>query len=70
MIPESVLHYYTQESQVLSCMSVACGTDHGFNFACDGVKDLEGTPVRLNNIDDLASLTKLFTGLLVMRLYE
>ena len=70
MIPESVLHYYTQESQVLSCMSVACGTDHGFDFACDGVKDLEGTPVRLDSIYDLASLSKLFTGLLVMRMHE
>ena len=70
MIPESVIRYYTQESQVLACMSVVCGTDRYYDFDCDGVKDLEGTPVRSDSIYDLASLTKLFTGLLVMRLHE
>lgn len=70
MIPESALSFFTKESRSLACMSIVCGTENLSDFACDGVKDLKGTPVQFDSIYDLASLTKLFTGLLILRLSE
>ncbi len=70
MIPESVIRYFTEEIRALACMSVACGTAGHAEFACGGIKDPEHTPVQPDSIYDLASLTKLFTGFLLMRLHE
>lgn len=70
MIPESIVRFFTKESCSLACMSIVCGTAKDSLFVCDGIKDLDNSPVQFNSIYDLASLTKLFTGLLVMRLFE
>ncbi len=70
MIPESLLRFFTEESRSLSCMSVVCGNADESLYAYNGVKDLDNNPVQFDSIYDLASLTKLFTGLLIMRLFE
>lgn len=67
---EPVIRFFTEETKVLSCMSIACGTKDQACFACGGTADLSGRPVGEDSVFDLASLTKLFTGLLLMRLYE
>lgn len=54
--------YFTRESRSLACMSVACGTAERALTAedlCDA-----------DSIFDIASLSKLFTGLTAMRLWE
>ena len=70
MTLEESIRFFTEETRVLSCMSIACGSRDHVVTALGGVTDLVGTPVREDSIFDLASLTKLFTGLLVMRLNE
>ena len=51
-------------------MSIACGTADRAVRAFGGTADMDGHPVREDSIFDLASLTKLFTGLMLMRLTE
>ena len=62
------IHYFTQESRSLACMSVACGTYNTVHTAMGGIASADGQPVRADSIFDLASLSKLFTGLTAMRL--
>lgn len=62
--------YFTEEKHILSCLSVTCGTADSEHHALRGVADRAGTPIHEGSIYDLASLTKLFTGLMVMRLRE
>ena len=66
----SVIRYFTQESKSLACISIACGTADRSCHAFGGEADLSGRPVQRDSVFDLASLTKLFTGLLLMRLAE
>ena len=54
----------------MPCLSVACGDAGRFVCHRGGVQDEKGTPLTENSLFDLASLTKLFTGLTVMRLHE
>lgn len=51
-------------------MSIICGTENNTWKAYGGVRNPAAEPVDEHTIYDLASLTKLFTGLLVMRLSE
>ena len=67
---DPVIRFFTEETRVLACMSIACGTADRSCRAFGGVADKDGQPVREDSIFDLASLTKLFTSLLLMRLYE
>ncbi|MBE5803623.1 MAG: beta-lactamase family protein [Clostridiales bacterium] len=62
--------YFTEEKRILSCLSVTCGTAESEYHAMRGVADRDGAPVHEGSLYDLASLTKLFTGLMVMRLRE
>ena len=62
--------YFTEEKRIMSCLSVTCGTADAEHHALRGVADRAGTPVHEDSIYDLASLTKLFTGLVAMRLRE
>jgi len=62
--------YFTEEKHILSCLSVTCGTADSEYHALRGVADRAGTLIHEGSIYDLASLTKLFTGLMVMRLRE
>ncbi len=64
------VRYCTEESHIMPCCSVTCGTADEAVFAQDGVVDLLGTPVTEDTLYDLASVTKLFTAFLAMRLVE
>ena len=64
------VRYFTEEKHILSCMSVVCGTAGQTSQALGGTRDLAGHPVTEDTIFDLASLTKLVTGLLCFRLRE
>ena len=65
---EQAVRYFTRESRSLACMSVACGDAGRVLRALGGEADLDGRPVRGDSVFDLASLSKLFTGLTAMRL--
>lgn len=61
--------YFTEETGIMPGLSVACGTADSVLTAHGGWADeKQNIPLTEDAIFDLASLTKLFTGLLVMRL--
>ena len=61
--------YFTQETGIMPGLSVACGTaDAALTAQGGGADAAKNIPLTEDAIFDLASLTKLFTGLLVMRL--
>lgn len=65
------IRFFTEESHIMPGLSVACGTSDKVLTAHGGLADEDtGRPLTSDSLFDLASLTKLFTGLLVMRLYE
>ena len=65
------IRFFTEESHIMPGLSVACGTADKVITALGGLRDEEtGAPLTADSIYDLASLTKLFTALLVMRLRE
>ncbi len=69
MTLQDSIRFFTQESHIMPCLSVACGTKDSVLTAHGGLADeAAGRPLTADNLFDLASLTKLFTGLLVMRL--
>ena len=57
------IRFFTRETDILSALSVACGAGKRVGRAMDG-------DCRENSVFDLASATKLFTGLCMMRLKE
>ncbi len=57
------IQYFTRETEILSALSAACGAGERTERAMDG-------DCRENSVFDLASVTKLFTGLCMMRLKE
>ena len=57
------IRYFTREKQILSGLSVACGSGTRTETAMDGT-------VTGRSVFDLASATKLFTGLCLMKLKE
>ncbi|MBR2853010.1 MAG: beta-lactamase family protein [Clostridia bacterium] len=65
MNPEltEAIRWFTREKEIMSGMLLACGNDERTEYAMDG-------EVRENSVFDLASLTKLFTGLCAMKLKE
>ena len=62
--------FFTEETRIMPCLSVTCGTAEGEEHALRGVMNRRGDPLTEDALYDLASLTKLFTGLMVMRLQE
>ena len=65
------IRFFTEESHIMPGLSVACGTATKVLTALGGLADEDtGTPLTADSIFDLASLTKLFTALMVMRLRE
>lgn len=70
MTLQDTIRYFTEETHIMPCLSVACGGAGRFVCERGGVQDLQGTPLSERSLFDLASLTKLFTGLTVMRLHE
>ena len=67
MLPDAI-RYFTEESRSLACMSAVCGTRDTACAAFGGAASPDGRPVTADSIFDLASLSKLFTGLSAMRL--
>ena len=55
------IRFFTRETNILDSLSVACGAGERTERAMDG-------DCRENSVFDLASVTKLFTGLCMMRL--
>lgn len=66
----NAIGYFTDEKKIMACMSVTCGRADSDMHAMRGVTDEAGSPVTEDSIYDLASLTKLFTGLAILRLRE
>lgn len=65
------IRFFTEESRIMPGLSVACGTADKAITALGGLQDEDtGTSLTADSIFDLASLSKLFTALLVMRLKE
>lgn len=64
------IRYFTEETNMLASMSIACGTAEVVHTAMGGIQSMDGKAVGAETIYDLASLTKLLTGMLVMRLRE
>ena len=57
------IRFFTRDTEIMSGMSLVCGEGERTESALDG-------EVREDSVFDLASLTKLFTGLCAMRLKE
>ena len=65
------IRFFTEETHIMPGLSVACGTADKVLTAHGGLADEDAKiPLMADSIFDLASLTKLFTALLVMRLRE
>ena len=58
------IRFFTRETEILSDLSVVCGSGDRLAAAMDG------ETVRESTVFDLASITKLFTGLCLLRLHE
>ena len=68
---QEAIRYFTQQRHILACLTVTCGDASAEMHAMDGfIRPGGDAPVTDRAIFDLASLTKLFTGLTVMRLWE
>ena len=57
------VQYFTREKAILDGVSVACGSGNSMAKAMDGA-------VREDSVFDLASVTKLFTGMCLMKMKE
>ena len=68
-LQESV-RFFTEEAQVLASLDLKCGDADKTYRAMGGVMNLAGDPLIDNALYDLASLTKLMTGMMIMRLWE
>ena len=58
------IFYFTRETRIMDGMAAVCGRDDFRAAACDGRE------IREKTLFDLASVTKLFTGITLMRLIE
>ena len=68
---QEAIRYFTQQRHIMACLTVTCGDASAEMHAMDGfIRPGGDAPVTDRAIFDLASLTKLFTGLTVMRLWE
>lgn len=65
------IRFFTEETHIMPCLSVACGTADAVLTAHGGLADENAQrPLTEDALFDLASLTKLFTALMVMHLHE
>ena len=60
---QQAVQFFTREKEIMSCLLLVCGAGERTETALDG-------DARENSVFDLASLTKLFSSLLLMRLAE
>ncbi len=66
----TAIDFFTNQTHSLASMAIAVGTAEAAETALGGCKTPAGEAVAEDTLYDLASLTKLMTGLLVMRLHE
>ncbi|MEG0767925.1 MAG: serine hydrolase domain-containing protein, partial [Clostridia bacterium] len=72
------LHYFTEEARILSCLSVSYGdAHHAVSMRSGRMREQipvlpasADLPVTTDTLYDLASLTKLFTGIALMQLWD
>lgn len=64
------VQYFTVASGLMPCFAVACGNGSRSMQAFGGVIDEQQHPLQPDTLFDLASLTKMFTGMAVLRLRE
>ena len=62
------IRYFTEEARSLACMSAVCGTRDAVHAAFGGIASPDGERITEDSVFDMASLSKLFTGLAAMRL--
>ena len=69
MMLSHAIEYFTRETRSLACISIsiACGTVNTVSTAMGGIASSDGQPVTADSVFDLASLSKLFTGLTACR---
>ena len=68
---KNAVRFFTEETGIMAGMAVAAGCPGREAFAADGYADMDRTsPVSAETLCDLASVTKLFTGITAMRLWE
>ena len=67
---DEAVRFFVDEAHSLACLSVACGNEDRTYRAMGGVINARGDAVRADSIFDLASITKLFTGMMVLRLWD
>ena len=60
---QQAIQFFTREKEIMSCLLLVCGARGRMETALDG-------DAAENSVFDLASLTKLFTGLCAMKLKE
>ena len=60
---QRAVQFFTRDKEIMSCLLLVCGADGRTETALDG-------DAGWNSVFDLASLTKLFTGLCAMKLKE
>ena len=67
---QKAVQFFVEQSQVLSCLHLSCGNRENTWYSLGGVRNHRGERLEKDDLFDLASLTKLFTGVLVMKLKE
>ena len=67
---EQAIDFFVNQAHSLACMQVICGDRTTSHRAKGGIMNLQGETLREDALFDLASLTKLFTGMLILRLSE
>ncbi len=67
---QEAVSFFVDEAHSLSCLSVTCGDTKTLLRARGGVRNLQGDKAESGSLYDLASLTKLFTALSLLRLHE
>ncbi len=70
MALQDAIRYFTREDGAMACMSVACGTGSEVWTDQGGEQSPGGPEIGPESIFDLASLSKFFTALTAMRLWE
>ncbi len=64
------VRFFTEQSRVMACLHIRCGQADLRLEAMGGVRDLEGRALERDSLFDLASLTKVFTAVLVLLLRD